>query len=193
MESRSRRVRADLQAHSGRFKKWLSLTVGTALALVGCSGDSTPRGLHHAVNASAQEPLVPPPPPPAPDLPWDLAAELAGLRPVGEKSRSQHLSGDLEGEVLANAAAGPYPRLGPARSVERGAILVQALRNPGDSAVKAYFAMRKREQGYDPAGADWEYAVTTSSGAFELRGRIAGCGRCHAEAPQDHLFGADRR
>jgi hypothetical protein len=52
--------------------------------------------------------------------------------------------------------------------------------------------MVKRPPGYDPEGGDWEYLVLTPAGEATQRGRLPLCKRCHAEAPNDHLFGGPR-
>jgi hypothetical protein len=42
-------------------------------------------------------------------------------------------------------------------------------------------AMIKREEGYNPGGGDWEYLVLDGSvSKIEKRGKLAGCGSCHA-------------
>jgi hypothetical protein len=107
------------------------------------------------------------------------------------RTRSEHLGGDLDGEVLASAAS-DYPPRGPASTAAVGATLVERLSTPGGMAATVYFVMVKHAPGYDPSGADWEYLVVTPSARIEERGKIALCARCHAEAPHDHLFGAGR-
>jgi hypothetical protein len=123
--------------------------------------------------------------------PWDLAAQLRALRPAAPRARSEHLGGDLEGEVLASPGSG-YPMRGPASVVPAGATLVERLFPQGAPGASLYFAMVKRAPGYDPAGGDWEYLVAAAGGQVEERGKLALCARCHAEAPHDHLFGGGR-
>jgi hypothetical protein len=94
--------------------------------------------------------------------------------------------------VRVNPAAAEYPRLGPARHLPEGAILVQAHFHPGAAESSVLLAMVKHPPGYDPQAGDWEYLVLTPVGEATHRGRLALCKRCHAEAPHDHLFGGPR-
>lgn len=127
------------------------------------------------------------------ELPWDLTTELPTLRSMTPRATSEHLTGALDGEVLANEAAKPYPALGPRIALAPGATLVERHLARGKAeATVVYFAMVKRPPGYDPEGGDWEYLVVTPDGQVEARGRLPLCGRCHADAPHDHLFGAGR-
>jgi len=112
---------------------------------------------------------------------------------VTRRVRSEHLSGELEGEVLAGPAGGTYPVLGPRSALAPGATLVERLFDPhGGAEPAAYFVMVKRAPGYDPAGGDWEYLVLGAAGRVEDRGKLPLCARCHAEAPHDRLFGGSR-
>lgn len=129
--------------------------------------------------------------PPIAVVPWDLPAQLALARPAVPRFRSGHLTGELEGDVLA-ASAGPYPKLGPDTQMPPGATLIERLFQPGSATPAAYFAMVKRQPGFDPAGGDWEYLVVSAAGQTEQRGNLPLCARCHAEAPHDHLFGRGR-
>jgi hypothetical protein len=117
---------------------------------------------------------------------------MRGLHPATRRARSEHLSGELEGEVLAGPAAGTYPVLGPTSALAPGATLVERLFDPHGAEPVAYFVMVKRAPGYDPAGGDWEYLVLGASARVEERGKLPLCARCHAEAPHDRLFGGGR-
>jgi hypothetical protein len=119
-----------------------------------------------------------------------LAALLPSLRAATRRSRSEHLSGQLEGEVLVNEAALAYPALGPQRGLPPGAMLLERHLSQGSKAAVVYFGMVKRAPGFDPTGGDWEYVVVSPEGQIASQGRL--CSRCHAEAPHDHLFGASR-
>jgi hypothetical protein len=139
------------------------------------------------------------PPSPEPDAPteappprWDLAEQLRRLRPASPRTPSEHFTGQLDGEILADDGAAAYPALGPLRPIAVGATLVERLLARGTPDVAAYFAMTKRPAGYDPAGGDWEYLVLDAAGRLEQRGRLPACARCHADAPHDHLFGTGR-
>lgn len=94
--------------------------------------------------------------------------------------------------MLVNEAARTYPALGPRLTLAPGATLVERHVVRGSETTAVYFAMVKRPEGYDPDGDDWEYLVATPEGLVEDRGRLPLCGRCHADAPHDHLFGAGR-
>jgi hypothetical protein len=131
-------------------------------------------------------------PPAAPVERWDLAGQLRALHPAAKRARSEHLGGDLEGEVLANTAAGAYPPRGPASKLPPGATLVERLSEPGSNTPMVYFVMVKQPPGYDPPGGDWEYLTVVPDGRIEKRGKMPLCARCHAEAPHEHLFGGGR-
>lgn len=89
-----------------------------------------------------------------------------------------------------NDAAAAYPSLGPQRRLDAGAVVVEALYDPGADAVVTYLGMAKsRAEGGKEA---WEYLVIAPSGEIEQRGLLPLCERCHAEAPDDHLFGHAR-
>ena len=115
---------------------------------------------------------------------------LPFLRQATVRSRSEHLSGEFEGEVLVNEAARAYPALGPQRGLPPGAMVLERHLAPGSEAPVVYFGMMKRAAGFDPAGGDWEYLVVSPEGQVAPQGVL--CGRCHADAPHDHLFGAGR-
>lgn len=153
---------------------WISTTPGA---------DAAPAPPAH--EAAAPEPL------PAP-APWERAPELPSYTLATPRARSQHFTGELEAEVRVNPAASPYPRLGPARPLPPGAILVESHYRPGGTEPVALLAMMKHPPGYDPQAGDWEYLVVTPAGEATQRGRLPLCQRCHAEAPHDHLFGGPR-
>jgi hypothetical protein len=167
-----------------------TLAAGCAAAAplpsLGAAADHAPRG----------EPSPPPPtsaaatelPPPA----WELDTQLRRLHPASPRTPSEHLTGQLDGEILADVGASAYPALGPLRRLEPGATLVQRLSPRGSPAPTAYFVMVKRPAGYDSDGDDWEYLVVDPAGRIEQRGRLPLCARCHADAPHDHLFGTGR-
>jgi len=129
--------------------------------------------------------------PTVPELPWDLAADLASMHSVA-KTRSNHEAGSVDAEIFANAAAVPYPKLGPSRQASPGATLVEQLSTPGEDRVLAVFAMRKRDAPYAPRGGDWEFAIARPNGDVLERGRLPRCARCHAEGPYDGLYGPAR-
>lgn len=119
---------------------------------------------------------------------WDLAEQLRALHVASPRARSEHLGGDLDGEVLASAASG-YPLRGPTGVVAVGATLVERLFEPGKTEPAAYFVMVKRPAGYDAERGDWEYVTVAPDGLVEDRGKLGLCARCHAEAPHNHVFG----
>lgn len=138
--------------------------------------------------APSPEAVATEPPPP----PWDLGAELRRLHAVSPRTPSEHLTGQLDAEILADEGAVAYPALGPLRSIPPGATLVERLSPRGGAEPAAYLAMVKRPAGFDPPGGDWEYLVLDAAGHMEQRGRLPLCARCHADAPHDHLFGTGR-
>ncbi len=126
--------------------------------------------------------------PAAPTTPhrWELADRLGSLRKTTPRARSQHVAGEHDAEVLTNDEAAAYPSVGPQRPLAAGAVLVEALYAAGSADVAMYFAMAKQP------GGGWEYLVVRADGQVEQRGRLALCERCHAEAPDDHVFGRAR-
>lgn len=126
-----------------------------------------------------------------PDKPtrWEHADGLSTFRKAAPRARSQHLDGEYDAEVLANDKAVAYPALGPLRQLPVGSVLVEALYAPGRPEVATYFAMVRQPSA---TGSAWEYLVVSSSGMVEKRGSLTLCGRCHAEAPHDHVFGRPR-
>jgi hypothetical protein len=111
---------------------------------------------------------------------------LETFQRVGGRTRSQHLGGDLDGEVLVNEDATAYPNLGPQHELGRSAVLVEALYRPGSTTAEAYFVMTRRET---EGARGWEYLVVTRDGQIDPPGSQPLCERCHAEAPHDHVFG----
>lgn len=110
---------------------------------------------------------------------------------MGRRAPSGHLTGELEGEILAGGA-GTYPALGPGSRIGPGATLVERLSAPGAAAPLVYLVMVKRAPGFDAGGGDWEYLVVSPAAEIDQRGVLPLCARCHAEAPHDHLFGPGR-
>ncbi|AUX41519.1 hypothetical protein SOCE26_029390 [Sorangium cellulosum] len=180
-----------------------SASVGAPLPL-GCAPPPRPRAQHDASAAwigrsLAAEPRATAAAPAASAAPltsetstWELVAQLPGFKIATGRARSQHFTGELEAEVRINAAAEPYPVLGPGRVLPSGAALVEFHYAAGSSEPVALLAMVKRPAGYDPEGGDWEYLLLTPQGRVHHRGALALCKRCHADAPHDHLFGGPR-
>jgi hypothetical protein len=170
--------------------------MAVALVILGCGSPASPAHAPWPDDLGA-----PPASPPAPtaavrlpnDPPWDARAILSGTHLVAQRAPSQHFGGDAEGEIMANAAARPYPALGPKHVLPPGATLLQRHFDRRTGQIGATFVMVKRPAGYDRNGGDWEYGILGSDGSVESHGRLALCGRCHAEAPHDHLFGVGRR
>ncbi|WP_437680666.1 hypothetical protein [Sorangium sp. So ce131] len=177
--------------------------VGPPLPL-GCASPPRPRAPDDASAAwigrsLAAEPRATAPAPAASGAPlppeastWELAAQFPSFKPATGRARSQHFTGELEAEVRINAAAEPYPVLGPGRVLPPGAALVEFHYTAGSSEPVTLLAMVKRPAGYDPDGGDWEYLLLTPQGRATHRGPLALCKRCHADAPHDHLFGGPR-
>lgn len=120
---------------------------------------------------------------------WEHMDELSSFRKAAPRARSQHLQGEHDAEVLTNEAAAAYPTLGPSRQLPAGSVIVEALYAPNQTDVAMYFAMVKQSSA---SGSAWNYAVISKTGLVEKRGALALCARCHAEAPQDQVFGRPR-
>lgn len=141
-------------------------------------------------------PTVPAPSANAPPAPWDRWPEVATFRVALERGPSQHLAGDHESETLASPEASDYPDLGPARSLPPGSAIVQRLYAPNAATPEVLFAMaRARDPAptqVAPSGAAWEFFVLSPDGAVQERGALETCARCHAEAPNQGVFGRAR-
>lgn|GEM_PF-712457 len=131
-----------------------------------------------------------PPKLPASDKPvrWEYADRLNTFRKAAPRTRSQHLGGEHEAEVLVNDAAATYPT-GPLRQLPVGSVIVEALYVPSRPEVAAYFAMVKQPSA---TGGAWEFRIVSSLGMVERQDALTLCARCHAEAPHDHVFGRPR-
>jgi hypothetical protein len=169
------------------------LLIACALACGACAGDirPAPEPWPDALGDSRRP--VAAAPSTAPLEGWDLAAALERSRKIGDsRGPSQHFGGGAEAEVLADAAATPYPTLPAGRRLPAGATVIERLFDAGAVKPRAIFVMTKRQPGFDPAGDDWEYLALTPTGDVTSRGRLPFCARCHAEAVHDHLFGPPR-
>lgn len=123
---------------------------------------------------------------------WERWQELGSYRIAIPRRPSQHLAADHEAETLANEVASAYPDLGPARVLPPGSVVVQRLFEPGAPSPVVLFAMVKREASEPAAGGAWELVVLDPSGLVSERGALEACARCHAEAPNDGVFGRAR-
>ena len=188
MQSRTRRAVRPLARATFLAATLAGCIPPASFLAVGATAEHAPRA-GTARSPSAREPdAATEPPPPR----WDLAEQLRRLRPASPRTPSDHFTGQLDGEILADDGAAAYPALGPLRPIAAGATLVERLLARGTPDVAAYFAMTKRPPGYDPASGDWEYLVLDATGRIEQRGRLPACARCHVDAPRDHLFGTGR-
>jgi hypothetical protein len=126
-----------------------------------------------------------------PDEHWDIDGTLRFLKPATRRGSSEHRGGDLEGEVLA-VEGGPYPPRGPSSVVPTGTTIVERLFVRGGAAPLGYLVMVKASVDPTAPGGGWEYLAVTPDGRVQERDTTGKCARCHAEAPQDHLFGGPR-
>jgi hypothetical protein len=105
----------------------------------------------------------------------------SSLTALPGREASEHGTG-LTREVLINAAAEPYRAAVGHTPLPEGALIVQRHRRGGSDAVTSSYAMRKQADG-------WEFTVLDSRWRVALRGALAECARCHADAPFDGTFG----
>lgn len=162
----------------------LGSLAGSALFASGCS--STPRPRRHHFQEEVDDEPGPTEEPLAKVVPWEDFALLPSLKTVGDPRISMHRMGDEWATTRSNPEAQGYATggdLGP------GALLVESLSADRESPVTTHFVMKKRELGYFPAGADWEFLVVNGKGGVEARGQLVRCARCHAEAPRQFVFG----
>ncbi len=168
------------------------LSVTIAIVSVACTpsveSQSSSTTNPSAWSSNESEARVPTMSPVVPAKPtrWEHMDALGAYRKATPRSRSQHLQGEHEAEVLTNEAAAAYPTLGPLRELPVGSVLVEALYAPNQPDVAMYFAMVKQPSAN---GSEWQYAVVSKSGMVERRGALVLCARCHAEAPHGQVFG----
>jgi hypothetical protein len=112
-----------------------------------------------------------------------VAYEVApdSLTTLPGRDASEHGMG-LTREVLINAAAEPYRAAVGHTPLPEGALIVQRHRREGSEAAVSSYAMRKQADG-------WEFTVIDAQWRVALRGALAECVRCHADAPFDGTFG----
>ena len=154
-------------------------TRGPGLLMPGVS-DQAPRAPDHTVPAA-----------PASAQLWEHTAELESFLLIDERQLPSrgHNPPHWSGRVKVNAVLEPvYRALGPSSAAEPGSVAVESHQTP-DGQPGLQYGMVKHEAGFDSNGGDWEYLVMNAEGQVESRGALAFCARCHADAPQDHLFG----
>ena len=192
-----------VQAWSGPRRRAAAIAVGAAASLLlnGCPGEPRLRPAEAVdsgdgwVGASAgqSDPRSSDGTPTPTDKPEDLPALLPTLRSAALIEKSAHASRGFAAEIVVNDAATAYPSVGPERSMPKGALLVEVLRAAPDSPAEGYLAMRKQAPGFYPDGGDWAYSAYGPDGRPLDPGANSLCARCHAEAPNNWLFGPPRR
>jgi hypothetical protein len=122
---------------------------------------------------------------------WEGFADLGAYRAVGKPFVSRgHFAGRWQAEVLTNQdASAMYAGLSRSSRFSEGAVLVKKHSEKDSHAPGPIFVMTKRAPGFFPQGGDWEYLVADADGWVEDRGPLPTCGRCHAEAGADWVFG----
>lgn len=163
-----------------------------AVCLLACSSPTEPLPVAPGHSERPRGgPTVPAPLAPPPPGPWARWPEVATYRIAVARAPSQHLAGDHEAEILASPEAAAYPDLGPAKPLSPGSALVERLYLPGAATPDIVFAMAAPTE-VTPSGAPWEFLVLAPNGTVEERGPLETCARCHAEAPNDGVFGRAR-
>jgi hypothetical protein len=121
----------------------------------------------------------------------DSGIDLQSVRPVGKAFVSRgHFAGRWTAEIAVNEAAKDvYVSLAPSSRFSVGSVLVKKHALTSSSAPGPTFAMAKRDPGFYPEGADWEFIVIDADGRLEDRGKLVLCARCHAEGNADSVFG----
>lgn len=131
----------------------------------------------------------------AANMRWALAERWPSFQKVVERRRSQHLQESVEAEVFVNAQATNYRALGPSQTLGAGAVIVEALFEPGAEKPALLFVMEKQVPGTFGVGAagankgDWSFLIVLPDGKLGDQERSPLCIRCHAEAPHHFLFG----
>jgi hypothetical protein len=171
-----------------RVESWIWIALCALASTAGCAGDASFR-------PGATD--VPPPSTPPEQSPpahkaerWEHFPKLQSMTlHAAEFASRGHGTGDWNAQVRVNATAlEALPALGVGRSLPRGSVLVQLHTDKRTGAPVHGFAMEKREEGYFPAGGDWDYAVLGLDGMVQQRGKLTFCARCHAEAPSGFVF-----
>jgi hypothetical protein len=118
--------------------------------------------------------------PPAPV--WHRFAEFQTWAPVTTRFRTEHLTEVRMATTHASPeAAEPYVRLVAGLELPPGSALVEALASDAVSPASAFLVMERSES-------DWRYLALDAEGRSLSIDETA-CGRCHADALTDQLFG----
>lgn len=120
---------------------------------------------------------------------WAYADRWASLQKAVERRRSQHLQEAVDAEVYVNEQAAAYRTLGPVQRLGPGALIVEALFEPGAEKPMLLFVMEKQKPGTFSAEGDFSFLIVSPEGAIKEQGAMTLCVRCHAEAPYMFLFG----
>lgn len=94
--------------------------------------------------------------------------------------------------MLASEGAATYPTLGPSTRFPPRTALVERLYPAGSNEPQVFLAMERRPTPNPASGSEWEMFVIGPDGKSIERGDLPACQRCHAEAPQEGVFGEAR-
>lgn len=91
--------------------------------------------------------------------------------------------------MFINGEASRYSALGPEEALPLGAVVVEALFEPGAAKPAMLFVMEKQTAAKHTSGEDWAFLIVSPDGIVQEQGRTPLCIRCHAEAPHHFIFG----
>ena len=121
--------------------------------------------------------------PAAPVPTFALVDALGQLVEVAQVDATGHPGRRGPARTLASPTLGSYRSLGPGLALATGTVVVEAY--PASASVPAvYYGMQRRDDG-------WAYAVTDERGTPRPE-NLAQCARCHADAPNQGLFGGPK-
>lgn len=121
--------------------------------------------------------------------PWARGGEISALHEVTGRSRSEHLDGIFDRTVLVSMPPGTYPSLTPSMAIPAGTLVVQRHHPRGAERTEAFFVMEKLTAGASPSTHDWRFLVLDTELRVAAEKNLRLCGRCHADAPYNGLFG----
>ena len=121
--------------------------------------------------------------------PYARASEIANLKEIPGRSQSEHLDGVFDRSVWVSEQAAGYLALTPGTVMAPGALIVQRHHPRGSDRTVAYFVMEKLAQGSQSETRDWRFLVLDDELRVAAEKNLQLCGRCHADAPYNGLFG----
>ncbi len=109
---------------------------------------------------------------------------------VQKREAEAAFHGPHVGSIVVRVSPESLEAFRAGKPLPEGASVIKEKYKNGSEKMSEYAVMVKRQQGYDRAGGDWEFAyVTLGPDGKESRGQMSHCVNCHAAAKAtDYLF-----